>query len=157
VFKLPSDNRTDYIKRIIGLPGDRLQVREGILYVNGEAAVLERLENFSDDDGTSNGELARYRETLPNGRSYTVLDIHRRGALDNTQVYEVPAGHMFAMGDNRDNSLDSRVPNVGFIPIENPIDRAEIIFFSTNGNARLWEVWNWPGAIRFDRLFSLIE
>jgi len=157
VFKLPSDNRTDYIKRIIGLPGDRLQVREGILYLNGEPAERERVENFRDDDGTSNGELARYRETLPNGRSFTVLDIVARGSLDNTQVYEVPEGHVFAMGDNRDNSLDSRVPNVGFIPIENLIGRAEIIFFSTNGSARLWEVWNWPIAIRFRRLFNLIE
>jgi len=157
VFKLPSDNRTDYIKRIIGLPGDRLQVRDGILYVNGEPAERERLENFSDDDGTSNGEYARYRETLPNGQSFTVLDMSARGSLDNTQVYEVPQGHVFAMGDNRDNSLDSRVPNVGFIPIENLIGRAEIIFFSTNGNARLWEVWNWPIAIRFRRLFNLIE
>ena len=157
VFKLPSDNRTDYIKRIIGLPGDRLQVRDGILYVNGEPAERERLENFSDDDGTSNGEYARYRETLPNGRRFTVLDMSARGSLDNTQVYEVPQGHVFAMGDNRDNSLDSRVPNVGFIPIENLIGRAEIIFFSTNGNARLWEVWNWPISIRFRRLFNLIE
>ena len=157
VFKLPSDNRTDYIKRIIGLPGDRLQVRGGILYVNGEPAERERIENFRDDDGTSNGELARYRETLPGGRSFTVLDIMARGSLDNTEVYEVPQGHVFAMGDNRDNSLDSRVPNVGFIPIENLIGRAEIIFFSTNGSARLWEVWNWPLAIRFRRLFNLIE
>jgi signal peptidase I len=157
VFKLPSDNRTDYIKRIVGLPGDRLQVREGILYINGEPAERVRLDNFRDDDGTSNGELARYRETLPGGRSFTVLDIVARGALDNTQVYEVPEGHVFAMGDNRDNSLDSRVPNVGFIPLENLIGRAEIIFFSTNGEARLWEVWKWPLAIRFRRLFNLIE
>jgi signal peptidase I len=157
VFKLPSDNRTDYIKRIIGLPGDRLQVQGGILYLNDEPAERVRLENFRDDDGTSNGELARYRETLPGGRSFTVLDIMARGSLDNTQVYEVPEGHVFAMGDNRDNSLDSRVSNVGFIPIENLIGRAEIIFFSTNGSARLWEVWNWPLAIRFRRLFNLIE
>jgi signal peptidase I len=157
VFKLPSDNRTDYIKRIVGLPGDRLQVRQGILYINGEPAERVRIENFHDDDGTSNGELTRYRETLPNGRSFTVLDIVARGSLDNTQVYEVPEGHVFAMGDNRDNSLDSRVPNVGFIPIENLIGRAEIIFFSTNGKARLWEVWNWPISIRFRRLFNLIE
>lgn len=157
VFKLPSDNRTDYIKRIVGLPGDRLQVRDGILHINGESAERVRLENFRDDDGTSNGELARYRETLPGGPSYTVLDIVARGSLDNTDVYEVPEGHVFAMGDNRDNSLDSRVPNVGFIPIDNLIGRAEIIFFSTNGSARLWEVWKWPLAIRFRRLFNLIE
>ena len=157
VFKLPSDNRTDYIKRIVGLPGDRLQVRNGILYINGEPDERVRIENFRDDDGTSNGELARYRETLPGGRSFEVLDIMERGALDNTGVYEVPEGHVFAMGDNRDNSLDSRVPNVGFIPVENLIGRAEIIFFSTNGKARLWEVWKWPIAIRFRRLFHLIE
>jgi signal peptidase I len=158
VFKLPSDNRTDYIKRIVGLPGDRLQVRDGILHINGAPVTRMRLENFRDDDGTSNGELARFRETLPGGGlSYTVLDIVARGSLDNTDVYEVPDGHVFAMGDNRDNSLDSRVPNVGFIPIENLIGRAEIIFFSTNGDARLWEVWNWPTAIRFRRLFNLIE
>jgi signal peptidase I len=158
VFKLPSDNRTDYIKRIVGLPGDRLQVRDGILYVNGEPATRVRLENFRDDDGTSNGEMTRFRETLPGGgASYTVLDIVAHGSLDNTDVYHVPEGHVFAMGDNRDNSLDSRVPNVGYIPVENLIGRAEIIFFSTNGNARLWEVWSWPTAIRFRRLFNLIE
>jgi signal peptidase I len=133
-------------------------VRDGILHINGEPVTRVRLENFRDDDGTSNGELARFRETLPDGGlSYTVLDIVARGSLDNTEVYEVPDGHVFAMGDNRDNSLDSRVPNVGFIPIENLIGRAEIIFFSTNGDARLWEVWNWPTAIRFRRLFNLIE
>ncbi len=93
----------------------------------------------------------------PDGASYTVLDIMAHGSLDDTRVYEVPAGHVFAMGDNRDNSLDSRVDNVGFIPIENLIGRAEIIFFSTNGLARLWEIWNWPAAIRFRRLFRPIE
>jgi signal peptidase I len=157
VFKLPSDNRTDYIKRVVGLPGDRLQVQDGILYINGEPATRVRVDNFRDDDGTSNGELTRYRETLPGGRSYTVLDIMAHGSLDNTNVYVVPDRYVFAMGDNRDNSLDSRVPNVGFIPIENLIGRAEIIFFSTNGNARLWEIWKWPLAIRFRRLFHLIE
>ena len=158
VFKLPSDNRTDYIKRIIGLPGDEIQVLEGILHVNGEPAGRVRLEDFRDDDGTSNGAIARFRETLPGGGpSYTVLDLTPQGSLDNTRVYEVPAGHVFAMGDNRDNSLDSRVKNVGFIPIENLIGRAEIIFFSTNGDARLWEIWKWPLAIRFRRLFNLIQ
>ena len=157
VFKLPSDNRTDYIKRIVGLPGDELQVIDGVLHVNGEAAARVRIEDFSDDDGTSNGSAARYRETLPNGRSFDVLDLMARGSLDNTDVYEVPEGHVFAMGDNRDNSLDSRVEGVGFIPIENLIGRAEIIFFSTNGSARIWEIWDWPGTIRFSRLLRLID
>jgi signal peptidase I len=158
VFKLPSDNRTDYIKRIVGLPGDKLQVRDGVLYLNGAPAERVRLEDFYDDDGTSNGALHRYRERLPdNGQSYTVLDLMARGSLDNTRVYEVPEGHVFAMGDNRDNSLDSRVDNVGYIPVENLIGRAEIIFFSTNGSARFWEVWNWPATVRFRRLFRLIE
>jgi signal peptidase I len=157
VFKLPSDNRTDYIKRIVGLPGDEIQVREGILYINGEAAERVRGENFHDDDGTSNGAHPRYRETLPNGASYNVLDLVQHGSLDNTDVYRVPAGHVFAMGDNRDNSLDSRVDSVGYIPVENLIGRAEIIFFSTNSKARFWEVWNWPATVRFTRLFHLIE
>ena len=158
VFKLPSDNRTDYIKRIIGLPGDKIQVLDDVLYINGQPVNRVRLEDFYDDDHTGpEGPIARYRETLPTGRSYTVLDMTAHGALDNTQVYEVPEGHVFAMGDNRDNSLDSRVDNVGFIPIENLIGRAEIIFFSTNGSAHLWEIWNWPATIRYRRLFHLIE
>lgn len=158
VFKLPSDNRTDYIKRIIGLPGDRIQVRGGILYVNGEPAERARLENFMDDDGTSQGPQTRYRETLPGeGPSYAVLDLVPRGSLDNTRVYEVPEGQVFAMGDNRDNSLDSRVENVGFIPVENLIGRAEIIFFSTNGGARFWEIWKWPLAVRFHRILRPID
>ena len=157
VFKLPSDNRTDYIKRIVGLPGDQLQVIGGVLHVNGEAAARVRIEDFSDDDGTSRGAVTRYRETLPNGRSFDVLDLMERGSLDNTKIYVVPEGHVFAMGDNRDNSLDSRTNNVGFVPIENLIGRAEIIFFSTNGSARIWQVWNWPATIRFRRLFRLID
>lgn len=157
VFKLPTDDRTDYIKRIIGLPGDEIQVRGGTLYVNDEPAERVRVEDFYDDDGTTNGALVRYRETLPSGTTYSVLDLVSRGSLDNTQVYHVPPGHVFAMGDNRDNSLDSRVEGVGFIPIENLIGRAEIIFFSTNGNARFWEFWNWPATIRFQRLLHLID
>jgi len=157
VFKLPSDNRTDYIKRIIGLPGDRVQVRDGILHINGEPVERVRLEDFYDDDGSSNGATVRYRESLPNGESYQVLDLVSHGSLDNTNVYQVPAGHVFAMGDNRDNSLDSRVGSVGPVPIENLIGRAEIVFFSTNGQARFWQVWNWPTAIRFYRLFHLID
>jgi signal peptidase I len=157
VFKLPSDNSTDYIKRIVGLPGDRLQVLDGILHINGEPVSREPLASFYDDDGSTNGPLHRFQETLPGGRTYQVLDLRDHGSLDDTQVYTVPEGYVFAMGDNRDNSLDSRVPTVGPVPVENLIGRAEILFFSTNGSARFWEIWNWPEAIRFHRLFRLIE
>lgn len=159
VFKLPRDNKTDYIKRIIGVPGDRIQVIAGVLHINGEAVKRQRLEDFVDYDRLGNGtRMTRYRETLPNGRSYIVVEMTDAGPLDNTSVYVVPPGHFFGMGDNRDNSLDSRVlTQVGYIPAENLVGRAEIIFFSSDGSARLWEVWNWPSAIRFSRLFKLIH
>ena len=96
--------------------------------------------------------IVQYFETLPNGARYLTYDSNPHGSLDNTMVYTVPEGHYFMMGDNRDNSLDSRA-NVGFVPAENLIGRAEIIFFSTDGNARWWEIWKWPGATRFNRFF----
>lgn len=154
VFKLPIDNETDYIKRIVGLPGDRIQVVEGLLYVNGEVVKRERLEDFVNKK--PNGDLQRihrYRETLPNGVSYEVLDAERLGSYDNTDLYIVPDRHYFLMGDNRDNSSDSRVlTHVGYVPVENLVGRAEVIFFSTKGTAHFWEFWRWPTAIRFGRL-----
>jgi len=159
VFKLPRDNKTDYIKRIVGLPGDRIQVTGGVLHINGEPVKRQRLGDFVDVDRIGNGtRMTRYQETLPNGKSYVVVEMTDAGPLDNTSVYVVPAGHYFGMGDNRDNSLDSRVLNqVGYIPAENLVGRAEVIFFSSDGTAKLWEVWKWPSAIRFSRLFNVIE
>lgn len=162
VFKLPRDNSTDYIKRIVGLPGDRLQVKGGVLIINGKAVKRERVGDFVETDAYGNiRRVARFMETLPNGRRYEILDADSRGSYDNTDVYVVPEGHYFAMGDNRDNSLDSRVAanhgGVGFIPAENLVGRAEIIFFSTNGGAQLWELWKWPTATRFGRIFDLVE
>ena len=159
VFKLPRDNATDYIKRIVGLPGDRIQVIGGVLYINGEAVRRDRIGDFVETDRYGNTRrTAQYTETLPNGTRYNVLDMDPAGRLDNTEVYVVPAGHYFAMGDNRDNSLDSRVlTGVGFIPAENLVGRAELIFFSTDGGAEWWEVWKWPGATRFARFFQVVD
>lgn len=159
VFKLPRDNKTDYIKRIIGLPGDRIQVRKGLLYLNGRAVDRRPVEGAVELAATENRPVTQYIETLPGGRSYRIDEMNGNGGnLDNTPAYEVPEGHYFAMGDNRDNSSDSRVlGSVGYIPAENLVGRAEFLFFSTNGKARFWEVWYWPWATRFDRLFMPVN
>ncbi|MBT3787285.1 MAG: signal peptidase I [Alphaproteobacteria bacterium] len=166
VFKLPRDNTTDYIKRIVGLPGDKLQVTNGVLHINGKAVPKIRTDSFPytsypyDEQYGIERNFPTYDETLPNGVKYLSYDLAPRGPLDNTDVYEVPAGHYFAMGDNRDNSTDSRVPinqhGVGFVPAENLVGRAEVLFFSTNGSAAWWEIWGWPGSIRWGRLFQSI-
>ena len=154
VFKLPTDGRTDYIKRVVGLPGDRVQMRDGQLFINDEAVPRERVEDFVEEDRFGNiRRVARYRETLSNGVSYLTLDQVRGSSGDNTGVFTVPAGHYFMMGDNRDNSQDSRVPGaVGFVPYENLVGRAEFIFYSTDGSARFWEFWQWPSVTRWGRI-----
>ena len=159
VFKFPRDNKTDYIKRIVGLPGDRLQVTGGSLYINGELVKRQRIGEYFDYGPDGNvTRMTRYMETLPSGKSYTVVEMTDAGPLDNTSLYVVPPGHYFGMGDNRDNSSDSRVlSSVGYIPAENLVGRAEILFFSSDGTARFWEVWKWPMAIRFSRLFQTIK
>ena len=159
VFKLPRDNETDYIKRVIGLPGDRIQVIDSVLHINGEAVKRERIGDYVMRDAFGNTRrVARYRETLPNGVSYPTLDLVKHGFGDNTKAYKVPEGHYFMMGDNRDNSTDSRVAGaVGYVPFENFVGRAEIIFFSAGGDAHFWEFWRWPGAIRWQRFFYLVD
>ena len=158
VFKLPTNTDIDYIKRVIGLPGDHVQVREGVVYINGAAVKKERIEDFSDQSERGLSDpVPQFRETLPNGVEYRVLDTDALGDADNTQEYVVPEGHYFMMGDNRDNSQDSRYQNVvGFVPIENFVGRADIIFFSVSPDASLLEVWRWPFAIRWSRFFNLI-
>ena len=158
VFRLPKDDSTDYIKRVIGLPGDRIQMINGQLNINGQAIKRERVEDFIDDEGGRTVRIKRWRETLPEGVSYTTLDMMDNGFYDNTQVYLVPDGHYFMMGDNRDNSTDSRFLNqVGYVPLDNMVGKAQIIFFSIYEDERAWAVWRWPVAVRWSRLFSIVR
>jgi signal peptidase I len=159
VFRLPKDDSTDYIKRVIGLPGDRIQMIDGVLHINGEPVKRERIEDFIEtEEGTRATRVKRWRETLPNGVSYTTLDLVDNGFYDNTPVYQVPAGHFFMMGDNRDNSTDSRVlSQVGYVPFENIIGRAQIIFFSIREGEHAWMVWRWPWSVRWNRLFTIVR
>jgi signal peptidase I len=134
VFKLPSDNKTDYVKRLIGLPGDRIQVEDGIVHLNGEALLLTRAEGIPCREEM---RCNFFRETLPGGRSYVINDTQPNGVVDNTPEYVVPPGHYFMMGDNRDNSLDSRFDGkaggIGFVPNENLIGPAVLIFWNSMG------------------------
>jgi signal peptidase I len=143
VFRLPKDERTDYVKRVVGLPGDRIQMREGLLYINDVPVKREPLPDFVGDACGSDtvAKVKRWRETLPNGASYETLDCVASGFYDNTSVYTVPPGHYFMLGDNRDNSTDSRVlSSIGYIPFENLIGRVDLIYFSrTPGSGEMRE------------------
>src|SRR3546814_921671 len=170
VFKYPRDNKQDYIKRVIGLPGDIIQMKDGQLFINGQGVPKVRIADFieyASPNTTCRGQIGapnfrfemangivecrypRYRETLPNGVSYDVLDQVPDGAGDNTDVYLVPSDHYFMMGDNRDDSADSRFPvaeiggGVGYVPAENIVGRAAITFFSTDGSAEWLKPWTW--------------
>ena len=159
VFKLPARPWEDYIKRVVGLPGDRVQMIEGVLHINGEPCKMQRIDDYveTSEEGYQN-RVPRYLETLPGGVTHEILDRQPDYTFDNTQEFVVPPGRYFMMGDNRDNSNDSRVPDsgVGFVPEENLVGRADIIFFSTDGSAQIWELWKWPWAIRYSRFLHTI-
>ncbi len=159
VFKLPSNPSIDYIKRVIGLPGDKIQVRSGRLYINGERVPREPLGLRKETEAHETPvTMVEYLETLPGGVIHSIYEESDDDVLDDTGIFEVPEGHYFMMGDNRDNSQDSRVASmVGFVPYENIVGKADFIFFSTNGYAHIFEIWKWPWSIRYNRFFTTIE
>lgn len=161
VFKMPNPQSElygeDFIKRVIGLPGDTIQVRNDRLYLNGKmvprkyvgmATVQCQMDVLKS--------VPQFQETLPGGKSYITSDCDPNSSEDNTPTFVVPPGHYFMMGDNRDNSDDSR-QEVGYVPAENLVGKAVIIFFSTNGTAQWWEVWKWPWTVRYDRTGTVID
>lgn len=157
VFKFPPNPSLDYIKRVIGLPGDRIQMREGQLFINGEGVPREQVGEINNPDITElNRPVEVWRETLPNGVSYDTLDLTPNGIGDNTREFVVPEGHYFMMGDNRDNSTDSRF-SVGYVPEDHLVGRANIIFFSIANSASPLEIWKWPTSLRPSRLFTMVR
>ena len=155
VFRLPSTPSINYVKRIIGLPGDKIQMRDGTLFIN-EVAVEKISDGIFADGDEIRSEVKQFLETLPEGKIVKILDQMSDTPQDNTGIYEVPQDHYFMMGDNRDNSQDSRfLAQVGYVPKENLVGRATVIFFS---NAKpTWQIWNWPNSIRFNRLFRSVN
>jgi len=158
VFKTPADNRTDYIKRLIGLPGDTVQLIDGRLYVNDK--LVNRKKTNIGQITKNNGSkinLIEYEEYIFKTKSYKIIESSDNDFFDNTIKFTVPMDNFFFMGDNRDNSKDSRASEVGFVPKINLIGKAQIIFFSHNGSARFYEFWKWHNLIRFSRIGKKIE
>ncbi|MDQ0394136.1 signal peptidase I [Labrys monachus] len=160
VFKLPKDNSTDFIKRVIGLPGDHIQMKGGRLFINGVMAPREPAGTFPMKDSFGRDiQVPLYTETLPNGVKHVVMEINGdNGYYDNTDEYVVPPDHYFMMGDNRDNSDDSRDLNeVGYVPFDNFVGKGQIIFFSVSDDESPLKFWLWPWTVRLNRLMSFIH
>lgn len=154
VFRLPRDPSTEYVKRVVGLPGDRIQMIHALLHINGTPVKRDQIEDFVDTDASGHATRGKqWRETLPNGASYITLDLVEEGYLDNTSLYEVPPAHYFMMGDNRDNSQDSRMlAQVGYVPFENLVGRVERIIFSVDRES---DSNDFP--IRFERIGKAVR
>lgn len=160
VFKNRKDGNKDYIKRVIGLPGDEIRMIGGHLYINGQAVKKDFVGMIDTQCDERPAQAPTYRETLDNGVSYIVQECHGdNGHYDNVGPYQVPAGHYFMMGDNRDQSQDSRVTyQVGYVAMDDIVGRAERLFFSVDGSkAHFWEIWKWPFAVRYGRILDPVE
>ena len=156
VFRLPTETSINYIKRIIGLPGDQIQMRNGVLFINNAEVSKVADGVFTESDESLKVEIRKFLETLPEGKTVETLDQNTETPQDNTGIYEVPLGHYFMMGDNRDNSQDSRfLSQVGYVPEENLVGKATIIFFSNSKPT--WQFWNWPNSIRSNRIFTKVN
>jgi signal peptidase I len=155
VFRLPSQPSINYVKRLIGLPGDKIQMRRGVLFINDEE-VEKKSDGFFDDSSEEmESKIRQFVEKLPEGKLVKTLDQNNDAPQDDTGIYEVPQGQYFMMGDNRDNSQDSRFLSVvGFVPEENLVGRATIIFFSSQ--KPIWQFWHWNNSIRFQRIFAKV-
>ena len=155
VFKFPKDNRTDFIKRIIGLPGDKIRMSRGRLYLNDQPVFREEVGKYIVSEFVVRPEkYVEYEETLPEGFKHRILEIsdHEK-RVDNTPEFVVPDNHFFVMGDNRDRSDDSRI-HVGFVPYENLVGKARFLFFSHNDKGAWYKPWTWFKAVRWNKLFT---
>lgn len=157
VFRFPPNPSIDYIKRLVGLPGDHIQVTNGVLFINGKPVPKVPDGTFNSDYRNDPGHaIPVFRETLDDGRTYDTLDETQFSPGDNTREFIVPPDHYFMMGDNRDNSADSRF-DVGFVPAENLVGRASVIFFSLGNDTPFSQIWKWPANIRLDRFFKAVQ
>jgi signal peptidase I len=158
VFTLPRDPATDYIKRVVGLPGDRIQMIDGTLQLNGSPVSEERVGDFVDPATSGEQRVPQLVERLPGAAGFPLLKQKEHGALDDTEAWTVPPGMVFVMGDNRDSSEDSRaMDSIGFVPVDNIVGKAEIRLFSLAGRTQWWEVWKWPTALRMDRVLTRVR
>lgn len=157
VFRLPTRPSVDYIKRVVALPGETVRMAEGRLYIDGEKVRRIPKGYVSYGRGAGKTRFMKYVEVLPGGVRHYIYEEGDAQELDDTRQFSVPEDHVFVMGDNRDHSRDSRVmEQVGFVPVENLVGRADIVFFSVGRGAHFYEVWKWPWAIRYDRLLHPI-
>ena len=159
VFKTPADNRTDYIKRLIGMPGDTIQFQNGQLLLNNSIITRVKIETeYKIRCGPYSPTVNVYKETLPNGKEYIAV-YNKTGTMKNTDIYKVPLNHFFFLGDNRDCSKDSRyLSSVGYVSNENLVGRAKIIFFSNDTiSGSVLKFWNWGQSLRVERFFDLLK